>query len=134
MYGCLSSVRMLAFVHVVLQNLVRIDSVTKCSGHGHAVVCWVWLFLLCPKYCLFVAYYGVPCLVFVRWPWKPMILLTVEWNAFPFLFAERRLRRLDFLLLLNHCNECRSIVVVVLVVMLTGYLPENASRAFNMLI
>ena len=33
-----------------------------------------------------------------------------------------------------HCNECRSKVVVVLVVMLTGYLPENASRAFNMLI
>ena len=32
------------------------------------------------------------------------------------------------------CNECRSKVVVVLVVMLTGYLPENASRAFNMLI
>ena len=63
-----------------------------------------------------------------------MILLTVEWNAFPFLFAKRRLRRLDFLLLLNHCNECRSKVVVVLVVMLTGYLPENASRAFNMLI
>ena len=50
------------------------------------------------------------------------------------LLCRAGLRRLDFLLLLNHCNECRSKVVVVLVVMLTGYLPENASRAFNMLI
>ena len=63
-----------------------------------------------------------------------MILLTVEWNAFPFLFAERRLRRLDFLLLLNHCNECRPTCVVVLMVMLTGYLPEMRNKHFIKLI
>ena len=40
----------------------------------------------------------------------------------------------NFLMFWLHCNECCSVVVVVLVVMLTGYLPENASRAFNMLI
>ena len=28
------------------------------------------------------------------------------------------------------CNECRPIRVVVLMVMLTGYLPKNAKRAF----
>ena len=28
------------------------------------------------------------------------------------------------------CSECRPIRVVVLMVMLTGYLPENAKRAF----
>ena len=28
------------------------------------------------------------------------------------------------------CNECRLTCVVVLLVMLTGYLPENAKRAF----
>ena len=31
---------------------------------------------------------------------------------------------------MNYCNECRPIGVVVLMVMLTGYLPENAKRAF----
>ena len=42
-YDCLSFVWVLALVRFVLQNCVRIDSVTKCSGHGHAVVCWAWL-------------------------------------------------------------------------------------------
>ena len=32
------------------------------------------------------------------------------------------------------CNECRPTCVVVLMVMLTGYLPENANGAFTMLI
>ena len=41
------------------------------------------------------------------------------------LFAEWGLRRLDSFLLLNHCNECCPIAVVVLMVMLTGYLPEK---------
>ena len=84
---------------------------------------------------MFVAFDGVDCLGSVCHPWKLMTPVTVERNVSPcFLLCRAGLRRLDFLLLLNHCNECWSIVVVILVVMLTGYLPENANGAFNMLI
>ena len=36
----------------------------------------------------------------------------------------------DFLLLLNHCNECCVTRAVVVVVMLTGYLPKMQSKHF----
>ena len=46
--------------------------------------------------------------------------------------AERYLRFRNHLeiSLYYRCNECRPICGVVLMVMLTGYLPENAKRAF----
>ena len=40
----------------------------------------------------------------------------------------------DFLSLLNHCNECRLTCVVVLVVMLTSYLPEMQNKHLMKLI
>ena len=56
----------------------------KCCGHGHAVVRWAWLCKYWLNCCsVFVAFDGVPCLVSVRWPWKPMTLVTVERDVFP---------------------------------------------------
>ena len=40
----------------------------------------------------------------------------------------------NFLSLLNHCNECSVTRAVVVVVMLTGYLPEMQSKHFIKLI
>ena len=130
--NCLLLVQMSALVLFVLWNLVCIGSVMKCCGHGHAEVRWAWLCEYRLNCCsVLVAFDGVLRLGFVRWPWKLMTLVIVERNVYPcFLFCRAGLRRLDSFLLLNHCNDCCPIGVVILVVMLTGYLPENANRAF----
>ena len=65
--NCLLLVRMPALVLFVLVNLVRIGSVMKYCGHGHAEVRWAWSCEYRLNCCsVFVAFDGVLHLGFVR--------------------------------------------------------------------
>ena len=86
---------------------------------------------------LFIGSLGwVNLLVSVHWLWKPVILLTLEEKVSPYSWYCRAeaFGGSDFLSLLNHCNECCLTCVVVLVVMLTGYLPEMQNKHLMKLI
>ena len=56
-----------------------------------------------------------------------MILLAEDFSML-FMLLSGGFRGFNFLSLLNHCNECSVTRAIVVVVMLTGYLPEMQSK------